>query len=106
MTRRFIAVFATVVGLTMLAGCVAPQPEVAVVPQPVVVATPPAVVLPPEPVSVHVVRHHAAQAHPAVHHHAVHRYARVRTAHARIWSPYCGSTAHPCTVERTTAPIQ
>lgn len=110
MTRQIIAVFSPVVGLTMLAGCVAaPAPEIAVVPPPVAVAAPPVVLVPtPEPVPVHVVRHHyaARTVHPVVRHHAVRRYTSVRTTYTTVWSPGCGSSAHPCTVEHTTAPIQ
>jgi len=111
MSRKLIAVFAPVVGLAMLAGCVPPPPpEVAVAPQPVAVAASPVVLVPPPaPVPVPVPRRHHAMraAHPVTHHHrAVHHYRSVRTTYTTVWSPYCGSSAHPCTVEHTTAPIQ
>lgn len=100
-------IFGIAIGFLTLSGCVPPAPAPVAVAPPAAVAVVPAaapVALVPTPAPpVH--RHVAAvpHRHPAQRHHAAHAAREARYVPAQ---PGCGTTAHPCNVEHTTAPVQ
>jgi hypothetical protein len=107
--RKIITGLGLAMSVITLSGCVsppAPAPVAVAAPLPPSVAGLPAVgapvaLVPPPPTPT--IRHHSVRmAHPVIHHHVVHRYYSARAS----YTPQCGSTEHPCTVEHVTVPIR
>ncbi len=115
MTYKILTSLGLALGFAALSGCAPPPPVVVApaAPPPVamVAFTPPQVLAPPPPVWAPPVRHHYVMrrqttvtvVHRVVRHYWVHRYYAMRTGY---WSPRCGSSVHPCSVEHQTVPIE